>query len=407
MKLGRIALRNIKRNKKRSMLSVIATAIATFAIVFMFGYMEGLELDMKDMAFHYETGEIQIRNKKYDDKIFSLDRAVDNYIGVMDKISMEYPQLELSPRLRFPSTVMKDDRTIVCFGIAVDFDREIKYLGLEEKLIEGVFPTKPREVLMGVGLAEELKLKVGDKFTPITMTRKGASSGITFKVTGLAKFPNGVYTNKTFISPLTDIPAILKMKGAVSEILLKNVGERSWFSTADKLNDLLEETGFHDIEAIPWTEIGLSYGMIQMANISYTIMAIFFFILASSVIANTMLMVVFERRKEIGTITAMGMTDWEVVRLFFLEALCLGIIGAGFGVLLGVVVIIPLSITGMDLSSMGETVDFGTSWMIYPQLTLKSTLVVFLYSVFVASFISFFPSRSAAKVDPVVALRAE
>lgn len=407
MKLAKIAFRNIKRNKKRSILSIISTALATFFIVFMFAYIEGMTLDMRNVSFNYDSGEILIRNKDFDDKIFSLDRAVDDYEDVIGFMSREFPYLTIAPRLRFPSQVIKGDRTYVSFGIAVDFEKERKFLDLDDKIIEGRIPENPREVLMGIGLAEELELEIGDKFTPITMTRKGASSGITFTVSGLAKFSTGAFTNKTFLSPLDDVPMILRMKGAVSGLLLKNVPNEEWDLESEKINRALRGYGFNDIEAVPWTEIGLGYAMLEMADISYTIMAIFFFALASTVIANTMLMVVFERRKEIGTITAMGMTSREVIRLFFLEALYLGILGSAAGVALGVLGVLPFSIFGMDLSSMGSTIDFGISWMIYPQLTLSSTLLVFLYSVFVASFISFFPSRSAAKVDPVVALRAE
>ena len=407
MKLAKIAFRNIKRNKKRSLLSIISTGLATFFIVFMFAYIEGIKLDMRDVSFNYDSGEIQIRSKKFDDKIFSLDRAVDDYEQVMELISQEFPYLSIAPRLRFPSQVLKGDRTYVSFGIAVDFEKEREFLDLDDKIIKGRLPESPREVLMGVGLAEELGLDIGDKFTPITMTRKGASSGITFSVSGFAKFSTGAFTNKTFLSPLTDVPMILRMKGAVSGLLLKNIPDENWDLECEKINRILEENGYTEIEAVPWTEIGLGYAMLEMADISYSIMAIFFFALASTVIANTMLMVVFERRKEIGTITAMGMTSHEVIRLFFLEALYLGILGAGAGVILGVLGILPLQYFGMDLSSMGSTVDFGISWMIYPRLTLSSTVLVFLYSVFVASFISFFPARSASKVDPVVALRAE
>lgn len=407
MKLGKIALRNIRRNTKRSVLSIISTGLATFFIVFMFAYIEGIKLDMRDISFNYDSGEIQIRNKEFDDKIFSLNRAVDNYKDVMNLLLDEFPYLLMSPRLNFPSQVLKGERTYASFGIAVDFDKEIPFLNLEEKIIEGRIPESSREVLMGIGLAEELELKIGDKFTPITMTRRGASSGITFKVSGFAKFSSSAFTNKTFLSPLTDVPMILKMNGAVSGILIKNIPNEDWDLECEKINSFLIEHGYKQIGAVPWTEIGLGYAMLEMADISYSIMAIFFFALASTVIANTMLMVVFERRKEIGTITAMGMTSNEVTRLFFLEALYLGILGASAGVILGILGILPLQIFGMDLSAMGSTVDFGISWIIHPQITFSSTITVFIYSVFVASFISFFPSRSAAKVDPVEALRAE
>lgn len=405
MKLGQIAFRNINRNRKRSILSVTATAIATFSIVFMFAYLEGLEDDMRKTSFNYTTGEILIRHRNFDEKIFSMDLAVDRYREILEYLEGSYPAFNYSPRLEFPSSVIKGDRTIICFGLAVDYNREIEYLDLNSKLISGTFPKDSIEVLIGSGLAHELGLEVGDKFTPITTTRRGASSGITFRVSGIAKFGNGQFTNKTYIASLEKIPEILKMPGAVTKILIKGLEDDPEI-VSDILSRNLYDEGFKDVEAIPWTKIGLAKTMIDMADISYTLMAVFFFILASSVIANTMLMVVFERRREIGTITAMGMSDLEVIRLFFLEALVLGTIGAASGVILGVLITLPLSIYGMDLSSFGQTLDLGTSWLIYPQINLKSTLLVFIYSVFVASFVSFFPSRSAVKVDPVIALRS-
>lgn len=407
MKLGKIAFKNISRNRKRSILSIVSTGISTFAIVFMFAYIEGMTNDMEDMAFNYETGQIIIRNREFDDKVFSLDRAVDNYIELLEVINSEIPGLTISPRLRFPSTILDGDRSHVCFGIAVDFDLERSYLDLDDKIISGDLPKRPREVLMGIGLAKELNLDLGDKFTPITMTRLGASSGITFQVSGLAKFSNGAFTNKTFIAPLSEVPKILRMGGAVSEIIVKNLEDREIDEVVSRLNRLFKSHGFEDIYGASWKSIGLSYAMIRLADISYTIMAFFFFILASSVIANTMLMVVFERKKEIGTLAAMGMDSSDVVRLFFLEALFLGLFGAAAGLVTGIFLVIPLSFIGIDMSSMAENVDMGTSFVIYPVLTLKSTLLVFCYSVFVASFVSFFPSKSVTKVDPVVALRSE
>lgn len=405
MKLSGIALRNVKRNRKRSTLSILSTGIATFAIVFLFAYMDGMTDDMKDMAYNYNTGEIVIRNKMFDEKVFSLNRAVDNYTGLLSKLADKYPDFLFSPRINFPSTVLDGDRSYQCFGLSVDFQLEREYLNLDKSIINGRLPRSPREVLMGEGLAKELGLNIGEKFTPITATRRGASTGITFKITGIARFRNSTFTNKTFIVPLTELPVMLRMKGAVTEILIKNIGEERLSEAVSLINTEIEKSGYSDIHAVSWKKIGLGFSMIRMANITYTIMAFFFFFLASSVIANTMLMVIFERRKEIGTITAMGMNSFEVIRLFFLEAFFLGIFGAAAGVTAGALLVIPLSYTGLDFSSVAEDIDMGMSFVIYPQLNLKSTALVFFYSVFVSSFISFFPSKSVSRVDPVEALR--
>jgi putative ABC transport system permease protein len=406
MKLGHIAVRNIKRNRKRSILSIIATALATFTIVFMFAYLEGMMNDMRNVSFNYDSGQILIRHIDWDDKVVSLNRALDNYKSIISLLQKSNPEYIISPRLEFPGTIFDGDITYICSGVGVDFNLEEEYLSLEDRIIQGTIPANSREVLMGVGLAEELGLKVGDKFTPITMTRLGASTGITFKVSGLAKFSNPAFTNKTFLVSLEELPKMLRMDGAVTKIIIKGVREDSQYSQTDKINKMLIESG-SNARAIHWKDVGVMLQMMEMASVVYDIMAFFFFILASSVIGNTMLMVVFERKREIGTITAMGMTSLEVTRLFFLEALILGALGALLGIILGAALVIPLSIVGMDLSTYMGDVDFGISYIIFPQLTIKSTLIVFLYSVFVASFISFFPSRSASKVDPVVALRAE
>lgn len=407
MKLTGIAIRNLKRNRKRSLLSITATAIAAYAIVFMFSFIGGMEKDMQDISYNYSSGQILVRHRDFDEKAFSLDRAIDDYREVLVVLDNLLPETEKSPRIRFPSTVLDGDKSYSSFGVGVDFAYEKDYLNLDDKIIEGRLPEKSREVLMGHGLATELNLGLGDKFTPITMTRRGASTGITFTVVGLGKYSDSAFSNKTFLVPLDELPKMLKMEGAVSEILIKGVDEDSLDATIATVNSTLEAEGFSYLEALSWKSVGLGYTWLKMADFIYTIIAFLFFAMASSVIANTMLMVVFERRKEIGTITAMGMTEREVVRLFFIEALILGILGALAGVIVGILLILPLSYIGMDLSKAMGDVEMGASFYIYPQLSIKSTIVVFFYAVFVASFISFFPSRGAAKVDPVVALRSE
>jgi putative ABC transport system permease protein len=135
------------------------------------------------------------------------------------------------------------------------------------------------------------------------------------------------------------------------------------------------------------------------------ILAFMFFLLGSTVIINTTMMVVFERRKEIGTIAAMGMTGPEIVRLFFLEAFFISVLGSLLGVLAGIGLTIPLSRVGLDFSDSMGGVDFQLSPVFYPMLNLRSTVFVFFYSTIVASAASFFPSKKASSVNPIEALR--
>ena len=102
----------------------------------------------------------------------------------------------------------------------------------------------------------------------------------------------------------------------------------------------------------------------------------------------------------------MGMTGGEIQKLFFLEAFYIGLIGALAGVILGIGLTIPFSITGIDLSGAMEGIDFDISNIIYPKLSLRSTLFVYIYSVAISSLATILPTRKAAHIEPVEALRS-
>jgi len=145
--------------------------------------------------------------------------------------------------------------------------------------------------------------------------------------------------------------------------------------------------------------------MIEMANTAYTIMAFIFFLLGSTVIINTTMMVIFERMREIGTLGALGMHGKELVGLFFLEGMFISIIGTFIGVLAGIGFTMILGKTGIDMTEAMQGLDFEISGMVYPKLSMGKTVFVFFYSVIIASLATLIPSRKASKIEPVEALR--
>jgi putative ABC transport system permease protein len=195
------------------------------------------------------------------------------------------------------------------------------------------------------------------------------------------------------------------MDDATTEILMKLEERADADAVADSLNTALQAAGREDLEAKSWHVIPSSYSFIQMADTVYGFVALFFFILASSVIVNTTMMVIFERSREIGTVGAMGMTARQIVGLFFLEALYLGLIGALAGVILGIVFTIPLQIFGINFGASMEGMDFEMASTLYPKLTFRSTVIVYVYAVTISSLASLIPAARAARVKPVEALR--
>lgn len=228
---------------------------------------------------------------------------------------------------------------------------------------------------------------------------------MTFKIAGIAAFPIGSYNKTHLMIPLDRVQYLLRMDKSVTEILVKLNNPREAASFAEELNREFKTSGNTELEVQSWKNISIIYGFMSMAQVIYGFIALIFFLLASTVLINTTMMVIFERMREIGTIAAMGMTGKEIVRLFFYEAVFLSIVGAFAGLIVGVGITLPLSAYGLDFGAAMQGIDIEISDIIYPRLNLFSTIFVFFYAVVVSSLASLIPSTRAAKIQPVEALR--
>jgi putative ABC transport system permease protein len=303
--------------------------------------------------------------------------------------------------------VYRDGEVYAGTGLGVDFARERELLKVEESLQTGRLPAAgAREMLLSAGLAEELGVATGDKLTLLAKNKYMGFSGMTFTVTGIVRFPVAMFNDSFFLMPIDTAADFLKMPGEATELLVLLDDPKQIDGFAARADRLLEELGRTTLRARPWVGIGRMYSFVQLADTAYNFVALFFFILGSTVIVSTTMMVIYERMREIGTVAAMGMTPGEIVRLFFLEAFFIAVMAAAVGSLAGIGITIPLSRTGVDLSGPMEGMSFEISAVLYPQLSLRSTVLVFLFSVAIGSLASFIPSRRAARIEPVEALRA-
>ncbi len=408
MKLSKIALRNITRNKRRSLLSIVAIAVAAMSITFLFSFLEGYKNDLADNLHTYYSGEIRVRHKDYgkNEYLNPLHLRIESFRGVIEEIEKNESVEAVSPRISFPTGIYRKEDTYKAIGMGVDFQYEKVYQNLEDRIIEGVLPEMGKnQALIGVELARDIGVKTGDKITMISTTMRRGSNAITFRITGIVSFPVQAFNKSYLLVPLDRAQKLLRMNDSVTEIIMKLKKGSSGSEIAGQLAAAFRAAGREELETRSWEEIGTSYSFIEMASVTYNFMALFFFILASSVIINTTMMVIYERTREIGTIGAMGMTRGEIVRLFFIEALFLSLIGSLIGVLIGIGITIPLSIVGINFGSAMEGVSIEISEKIYPSLSLRSTIFVFFYSVIVASLASLIPSSKAARVEPAEALR--
>ncbi len=412
MKLSHIAFRNISRNRRRSLLCMAAISLAAMTIVLMFSMITGMRADLKWNVQAYFTGQIRIRNSEYDDKelLNPLHLRLQTWRNILDSLGRLNPEPETVARIPFPAfldppTVANPDGdNLTAMGTGVDFSAENMFQNLAEYLHQGRLPEPGKaEILLGSSLAEKLGKTVGDSITLLTTTMRRGPNAATFTITGLADFRVAAMQQSYFYIPLDRAQHILKMGNSVTEILIKFNPTVSDREAKAMVSSILSESDNASVR--DWRELNMMVGWIDFAQILYDFMALIFFILASTVIINSIMMIIYERMREIGTIAAMGMQSGEIVRLFFLEAFFLALLGTAVGVLFGTGLTLILGITGIDFSSGMQGVDFDISNVIYPVLNFRSTVVVFFYSVAVASLSSLVPTLRAARIEPVDALR--
>ncbi len=422
MKLRSIAFRNIFRNRRRSLLSGTAIAVAAAGIVMLFSFLAGMMDDIRYNQQTYVSGAVRIRHGEYsaNERLNPLHLTVKEPDRILERLRGVPGVGAVSARIRFPSRIYRGEDSYNIEALGLDFETEGAFQDLSSAVVaEGRLPeTGQKEAALGFGLARRIGVGVGDKVTLLSTTAGRGSNAMTFRVTGLLTFPLHGLDKGVLYAPLDRVQQFLKMPGQVQEILIKSNGQTGAAELAAGLRERLNAAGLaagsdaatapagQSLEILDWHQIPGSYFFIEMASKVYTIVALFFFILASTVILNTTIMVIFERMKEIGTMGAMGMSGKMLVRLFFLEAFFIGVMGSGAGVLLGIVFTQILHTTGISFGSAMEGVDFDMSTVVYPRLSLSSTVLVFFYSLSVSSLVVLLPARKVSRIQPVEALRA-
>ena len=431
MKLWRIALRNVARNKRRSLLSGSAIAVATLTVVLLFSLLSGMLGDVVATALTYDSGHARVRHADYSryETLNPVHLAVTDAGAAVARLQ-ELPEVTgVLPRVRFAGAIYREEQNHGAFGFGLDFAREIavarerlpQMRGVEEgsatledfarawqlEVHGGALPRAgARELLLSNAMARELGLAVGDKLTILTRTALMSTQAWTFTVSGVIGFPVGGMRGLV-LAPLDTVQTFLKLApvDGVTDLLLYTGSEEEVPALVAAAQAALPDGG-EPLAVQSWTETNPLFPMLQLASRIYDIFALFFFLLATTVIVNTTMMVVFERMREIGTIAALGMTGTQISRLFFLEAFFIGIAAALVGVGLGTAIVLPLSQVGLDYSAAMEGVELNIADVIYPQLGVRSTVLVFLYSIAITAAASYWPTRKAARLQPVVALRA-
>ncbi|WP_028973708.1 ABC transporter permease [Spirochaeta cellobiosiphila] len=410
MSLGLIAIRNITRNPMRSSLSSLSVLISTTVIVFAFSMINGMMDEMKNNNRRFLTGSYSIEQEEYHERInqHPLHLRIENYQDIIDSLKANIDIQSYSPRIPYSGAIYKDNINYSIMGYGVNFALEKDFQQLNSLLIAG--STIPQEdskdIIIGAGLARKTHLHIGDKITLNSITMFRGINYYTFKIVGIAVFPIPGLNNSLVLTPMASTQQFLKMNNSVNQILLQLPENLETLEIQQYIKELSNSQSSVSLNIRLWKEASESYSFILLAQKIYYIIALLLFILGSSVIINTTMMVILERTKELGTLSAIGMTSRQLLFMVYIESFIISLFGAMAGTVLGCAVTYFTGHFGINLSEAMEGVDFDISSIIYPRVSIYSTIFVFFYSLFIASISTSIPALRVLKIKPVDALNS-
>ncbi len=411
LQLTRLAVRNIQRNMRRTLLSGSTIAIASFVVCVMFAFEYGMIKDMENNIRNHVTGDIRVRNELFSkhERVQPLQYYIDETPLIITQIEKLDSVEKALPSISAGVMIYRNDETSNSSVIGLDFQKTNFFNGKNNWIIDGVIPEdESNTVLITEGFAQKTGLKTGDKFTFITKTAIGGTNGMTALISGIIHIGDGDFNNNTFFIDWQKLSALLRMNGNAVEIFV-STNEGITNTQRNTLIQSIQSLNPQYFEVIPWTQVSLLVQMFQYVDIMFLFFALIFFMLACTVIFNTTMMSVLERKKEIGTLLALGLEAKTVSILFLMESVLISAAASLAGVVLGSGAIFVMHTYGIDLGAMGGNSMSGmnfSSW-IYPNLNLGRYILVFFTGVLTACAACIIPARLTLTVQPAEALRSE
>jgi putative ABC transport system permease protein len=403
----KISYRNLLRNSRRTMLTA---SLITLGVVFVLvytalagsfkSYMVG---EITDSAM----GHIQIHKKGFVASIenMPLDKNLNaNQIEfIEEKLNKSKYVESYSYRIKFGAMFSNFSSSTNIRLNAINPKDEFKTLPNLEKRFDEFKELNKGGIVVPELLAKGMKVKVDDTVVLVANNKNGSVNGINLKVAGIVQTMSGPGGRDGYIH-IEDAKKILRIKGVeVSEVVVRLKDANSIKKAMKELSPILEKTnkmGKAMFEIHSWKKLSPFYNIVKMLDIMNIAIQIILISIVLISILNVMVMSVYERIKEIGTISAMGTPPKTIVKLFLVEGLLLGI----FGAIVGAVVSF-LIVQGIDMA--GITYSFGknTDLVLNPTLALKDMFVVGVIVVFISLIASISPALKASRLDPVEALR--
>lgn len=401
--LLKMAFRDLGRNRRRSFFSALAVGLGLALLMLMASVINGEMGGAIESAIRLQSGHIQLRMPSYDENKSSLkwEDLIQNPDQIAAQIATISQVKVATPRL-FASGFLStgnESTGVRIYGIDPASAASDPY---REGIISGSYltPDDREGVLIGKPIADKLHLKAGDRVNLSVNTANGTVDEQTFSVRGIYTTNTYGFDSGTLFLPLAKAQAFTQTENHASTIfvLLKDT------SLTDSVVNALQVS---NLKVLTWKD--LNSLIVDWEAMAQSYISIFYLIvlaITASVIINTLIMSVYERTREIGILSAIGMRGGRIMTLFLAESALLAVGGVLMGLILGWLATYYFNIHGFYIGNMGLTGILVTD-TIYARMRLDDTINLTVMTFVVTLLAGLYPAVMASRMEPVEALRAE
>jgi len=407
--LLKIALRNLLRYKRRTLLTASLVSIGVvFVLVFI-----SVSASFKHMMIGQITdsflGHIQIHKKGYVASIDNLPLTLGlspKAFAKVEKALIEMPEIEAySKRIKFGGMFSNFMETTNIRLNGVYPEDEVKTSPLLlSRITQGAKSLHRGDIILPELLAKGMKVKVDDTVVVIATNRDGSVNGQQFRVSGILESATGPGGRDGYIH-FEDAQEVLRMETIeISEVAIRLKDFTKLHSVFAKLKGSLDtevnKQGKPAFELHTWEKLSPFFNIAKMIDLMTFFVKLMLMAIVLISIMNVMVMAVYERVREIGTIAAIGTLPGKIMAMFLVEGLSLGVFGAVVGNALGVAIIFLL-----DAAKL--TFDFGRQkgLLLSLNMPLQDVLLISTIVITISALASLHPAYKASRMNAIDALR--